>query len=154
MFSRIRNHEKLVENGENPAAVAKKLKDGTHEKDSDPTRSLSLKGKTNILIVKKEMNKMNQISENDINNAGGRIGDFEGSNDSIGLTKTVIEMETEGEVKTRQLKNGSVDIEYNISDVIDLHSYVDPKSKNKSKGQKQKLGKGKKELIRGAIVEN
>ena len=44
MFSRIRNHEKLVENGENPAIVAKRSKEGTHEKDSDPNRVLGKKG--------------------------------------------------------------------------------------------------------------
>lgn len=102
MFSRIRNHEKLVENGENPSVVARKTKEGTYEKD-DP-----LQAKKKIIALQNVEKK-------------------------IEMTKVTAE-EEEG-VKARRPKNGTYDIEYNVSDIVDLHSYKDPK---KAKGKKGK----------------
>ena len=116
MFSRIRNHEKLVENGENPVAVARKLKDGTHEEDSDPTRNLTQK--------KEILPKKLEISDESV---------------ELEIGETVDGESVETEIKKRRPKNGTMDIQYDVSNVIDLHSYIDPKKKSNSKG----TGKGK-----------
>ena len=125
MFSRIRNHEKLVEIGESPALVAKKAKEGTHEKDSDPSRIVGKKD--HFIVVKKTDPKNNQ-----------------------GITELVRknpeEMETEESVKSgnKKKKHGSENYDYNVSDIVDLHSYVDPKKKGKSGGKGKGKGKGEK----------
>ena len=126
MFSRIRNHEKLVENGENPVAVARKLKEGTHEKDSDPTRSLTKK--IELLPKKLEISKNLEISNESV---------------EIEISETVDGESVETEIKKKRPKNGTLDIQYDASTVIDLHSYVDPKKKSK--------GKGKEKWMKGAI---
>ena len=121
MFSRIRNHEKLVENGENPVAVARKLKDGTHEEDSDPTRNLSKK--------KEILPKKLEISDESV---------------ELEIGETVDGESVETEIKKRRPKNGTLDIQYDVSNVIDLHSYIDPKKKSnsKGKGKDKEAGKG------------
>ena len=126
MFSRIRNHEKLVEIGESPALVAKKAKEGTHEKDSDPSRIVGKKENSVSVVVKKTDSKNDQ-----------------------GITELVKknpeEMEIEESVKSgnKKKKHGSENYDYNVSDIVDLHSYVDPKKKGKNGGKgKGKGGKG------------
>ena len=155
MFSRIRNHEKLVENGENPFLVAKKIKEGSHERDSDPHRVVGKMGGgsgSQGVGVTGRKNEQKNIVQN-INKNGGddkteiveeeeEEGEEEGDNDG---NEVALEGEVEGEgeegVKVRRPKNRSTDIQYELSSVIELHSYVDPK-KNKN-GKENGKGKGK-----------
>ena len=115
MFSRIRNHEKLVENGDNPSIVARKTKEGTYEKDH-PALSKKTEIREKLAIVEKKGNMENaeMIVEG-------------GENTDLGDEIT----------KSRRPKNGTYDIEYNVSDIVYLHSYVDPK-KSSRKGKKGK----------------
>jgi hypothetical protein len=130
MFSRIRNHEKLVENGENPSAVAKKLKEGTHEKDSDPRRILGKRENTEIAESTETKDKEREEKK--------PVG--KGKHGIIELITKDPEVENEGEKKGgKRAKNGSKDFDFNVAEIVDLHSYKEPvkagKGKGKGKGQ-------------------
>jgi hypothetical protein len=140
MFSRIRNHEKLVENGENPSAVAKKLKEGTHEKDSDPRR----------ISGKRENTETAENTETTGKEKGGKNQIGKGKHGIIELITKDPEVENEGEKKGgRRAKNGTKDYDYNVSEIVDLHSYKEPvkagKGKGKGKGQGQQQERAKEE---------
>ena len=127
MFSRIRNHEKLVENGENPSAVAKKLKEGTHEKDSDPSR----------ILGKIENTETAKIMEQKERGKGkGKHGITELITKDPEVEK---ESEMDGKKGSKRAKNVSKDFDYNVSEIVDLHSYKEPIKAGKGKGK----GKGK-----------
>jgi hypothetical protein len=134
MFSRIRNHEKLVENGENPSVVAKKLKEGTHERDSDPKRILGKRENTETA----ENTETKEIEEGKEKEAVKGKG--KGKHGIIELITKDPEVENEGEKKGgKRAKNGSRDFDYNVSEIVDLHSYKEPVKTGKGKGK----GKGK-----------
>jgi ABC-type multidrug transport system fused ATPase/permease subunit len=83
MFSRIRNHEKLVENGENPITAAKKLKDGTHEKNSELPRKIN-KNSTHKNIKKESTLAIkNEKIDNDDNIKTVVTDDAEGGDISV-----------------------------------------------------------------------
>ena len=155
MFSRIRNHEKLVENGENPSTVARKLKEGTHEKDSDPFRILGNNGNRPKTVhsedtVKMTKNLIEETGEVEIKGKGkgrdrGREDKEEGEEEDEGavtelIMKDPVDVEEDKnafslslplslKVKKRP-KNGTMNLEFNLSEVQDLHSYKEPTSKN------------------------
>ena len=168
MFSRIRNHEKLVENGENPSVVARKLKEGTHEKDSDPFRILGNNGNSLKTVHTEDTVKM---TENSIEETGGvkfnggeiKIkgkGKGKGKGRDRGkedkeeekeegavtelIMKDPVDVEEDKNAfslslplslslslkKNKRPKNGTMNLEFNLSEVQDLHSYKEPSSKN------------------------
>lgn len=163
MFSRIRNHEKLVENGENPSIVARKLKEGTHEKDSDPFRILGGDGNKGKTVYSEESVEMTENSITEIEGEGedekgikgkrkgkdrnegkeGREGDRKEENTVTELImKDPIDAAEDKNAlslyskKQKRPKNGSLNLEFNLSEVQDLHSYKEPSSSKMYKGKK------------------
>jgi hypothetical protein len=169
MFSRIRNHEKLVENGENPSIVARKLKEGTHEKDSDPFRILGGNGNKGKTVYSEESVEMTENAITDIEGGGdgreeekGVIGKRKGKDRNEGregkegreggreeenavtelIMKDPIDAEEDKNAlslsskKQKRPKNGSLNLEFNLSEVQDLHSYKEPSSSKMYKGKK------------------
>ena len=162
MFSRIRNHEKLVENGENPSIVARKLKEGTHEKDSDPFRILGNNGNSLKTVYIEDTVK---TTENSIAERGRETEIIEGGEREIkrkgkgrdrgreeeeevegAVTELIMKDPVDAEEdknafslslslplslkKNKRPKNGTINLEFNLSEVQDLHSYKEPSSKN------------------------
>ena len=167
MFSRIRNHEKLVENGENPSIVARKLKEGTHEKDSDPFRVLGGNGNKGETVYSEESVEMTENAITEIEGEGeeekgikgkrkgkdkiegkeGREGGREGGREEENavtelIMKDPIDAEEDKNAlslsskKQKRPKNGSLNLEFNLSEVQDLHSYKEPSSSKMYKGKK------------------
>ena len=168
MFSRIRNHEKLVENGENPSTVARKLKEGTHEKDSDPFRILGNNGNSLKTVCIEDTVKMTENSiaetgretetvimesgEREIKGKGKGKGRDRGREEEVEEEGAVTELIMKDPVdaqedknafslplslplsvslkKNKRPKNGTMNLEFNLSEVQDLHSYKEPSSKN------------------------
>ena len=146
MFSRIRNHEKLVENGENPSIVARKLKEGTHEKDSDPFRILGGNSNSRKSVLRAEFVEMTENPMTEIMDKGE--GEIEmigkrGGREDCAITELIMKDPIDAQEdrnslsfkKNKRPKNGSVDLEINLSEVQDLHSYKEPSSKSQ-KGKK------------------
>jgi hypothetical protein len=166
MFSRIRNHEKLVENGENPSIVARKLKEGTHEKDSDPFRILGGNGNKGKTVYSEESVEMTENSRTELEGEGdgrdgikgkrkvkdreegkeGREGGREGREEENAVTELIMKDPIDAEEdknalslsskKQKRPKNGSLNLEFNLSEVQDLHSYKEPSSSKMYKGKK------------------
>eukprot|EP00596_Hydrurales_sp_CCMP1899_P010403 CAMPEP_0119053036 /NCGR_PEP_ID=MMETSP1177-20130426/74145_1 /TAXON_ID=2985 /ORGANISM="Ochromonas sp, Strain CCMP1899" /LENGTH=339 /DNA_ID=CAMNT_0007032831 /DNA_START=646 /DNA_END=1662 /DNA_ORIENTATION=+ len=119
MFSRIRNHEKLVENGENPITVAKKTKDGTHERNSE------LPGKINKNSTHKNVKIDSKLAIKD-------------EKVVIDDAKTVITDDVDGgdltvQGKKKKMKKGDQTIE--INEITDFYKDV-ALNKNVKKGKK------------------
>ena len=166
MFSRIRNHEKLVENGENPSIVARKLKEGTHEKDSDPFRILGGNGNKGKTVYSEESVEMTENAITEIEGEGdgreeekgvkgkrkgkdrneGKEGREGGREEENAVTELIMKDPIDAEEdknalslsskKQKRPKNGSLNLEFNLSEVQDLHSYKEPSSSKMYKGKK------------------
>lgn len=162
MFSRIRNHEKLVENGENPSIVARKLKEGTHEKDSDPFRNLG-DGNKGRIVYSEESVEMTENAITEREGEGeeerrikgkrkgkdrneGKVGREGGREEENAVTELIMKDPIDAEEdknalsltskKQKRPKNGSLNLEFNLSEVKDLHSYKEPSTSKLYRGKK------------------